>query len=174
MARKMLFPFLMIITILAAACTAAPASTSIPPVIIPNTGGGTPTASGATATMLPAATPSGPASLMVGQTASLGSFLTDGNGMTLYIFTKDQPGMSNCTGGCTTLWPPLLTNGTPVAGSGVNSSMIGTITRPDGTTQVTYNGWPLYYSSKDETSGDTNGEGYATFWFVITPAGTQR
>ena len=94
--------------------------------------------------------------------------------MTLYIFTNDTPGTSNCNGQCASLWPPLLTNGSPVAGQGVTSSMLGTVMRADGTTQVTYNSWPLYYYAKDSTAGDTNGEGVGSVWFVITPDGMKK
>ncbi len=55
-------------------------------------------------------------------------------------------------------WPPLLTTGAPTAGSGVTASMLGTTKRTDGTTQVTYNGWPLYYYVSDKAAGDTTGE----------------
>ena len=65
-------------------------------------------------------------------------------------------------------------SGAPVAGSGVNAALLGTLTRPDGTTQVTYNRWPLYYYSKDAAAGDINGEEINNTWFVIAPDGTQR
>jgi predicted lipoprotein with Yx(FWY)xxD motif len=133
----------------------------------------------ATATMAPMATPTSPAVVNVGQNSTLGSFLVDSNGMTLYIFTKDTQGTSSaaaasaCSGNCATLWPPLLTNGAPTAGTGVTGSMLGTLTRSDGSVQVTYNGWPLYSYSKDMAAGDTNGEGVGTFWYVINPTGMQ-
>jgi predicted lipoprotein with Yx(FWY)xxD motif len=126
----------------------------------------------ATPTVVPLV--SSPAHLAVGQNSSLGSFLTDLNGMTLYLFTTDSPGTSTCYGSCAVLWPPLLTSGAPVAGTGVNNAMLGTITRTDGTTQVTYNNWPLYYYQKDVKPGDITGEGVQGVWFVITPAGVQK
>jgi len=147
MKRKMLFSALMGFVLLLSAC-----------------------GSGAT----PAATAVPTASLAVGQNATLGSFLTDVSGMTLYLFTTDTPGTSTCYSGCAVIWPPLLTTGTPVAGAGVDAAMLGTITRTDGTTQVTYNSWPLYYYNKDLKSGDTNGEGVQNVWYVITPAGAQK
>jgi predicted lipoprotein with Yx(FWY)xxD motif len=123
---------------------------------------------------MPMATPTGPALLNLGQNATLGSFLVDSAGMTLYIFTKDTPDTSTCYNTCATLWPPLLTNGAPTGGTGLTASMLGTTTRTDGTVQVTYNGWPLYTYSKDMAAGDTNGEGFASLWFVMTPAGTHK
>jgi predicted lipoprotein with Yx(FWY)xxD motif len=110
----------------------------------------------------------------VGQNSTLGSFLVDSKGMTLYLYTKDTPNTSNCYDGCAGYWPPLLTTGTPVAGTGVTASLLGTTKRTDGTTQVTYNGWPLYYYVSDKAAGDTTGENVQGVWFVITPAGVQK
>jgi predicted lipoprotein with Yx(FWY)xxD motif len=121
-----------------------------------------------------ASNPSGPVVISVGQTTSLGSFLVDPKGMTLYLYTKDTPNTSNCYGSCAGYWPPLLTTGAPVAGTGVTASMLGTTKRTDGSTQVTYNGWPLYYYVSDKTAGDTTGENVQNVWFVITPAGVQK
>jgi predicted lipoprotein with Yx(FWY)xxD motif len=118
--------------------------------------------------------PSGPASVGVSQNASLGSFLADSKGMTLYLYTVDTPNTSNCYGPCAVAWPPLLTSGAPVAGTGVTASLLGTTTRTDGSTQVTYNGWPLYYFATDKAPGDTTGENVQNVWFVITPAGVQK
>jgi predicted lipoprotein with Yx(FWY)xxD motif len=113
----------------------------------------------------------GPAAVDVGQNAALGSFLVDSKGMSLYIFTKDSPNTSVCNGGCAAAWPPLLTTGAPIAGTGVTASMLGTTSRADGTTQVTYNGMPLYYWAKDKVAGDVTGQGVQNVWFVISPAG---
>jgi len=124
-----------------------------------------------------AATPaasSGPAVVDVGQNGTLGSFLVDSKGMTLYLFTQDSPNTSNCYTACATAWPPLLTSGAPTAGSGVTGSMLGTTKRTDGSTQVTYNGWPLYYWANDKKPGDVTGENVQGVWFVITPAGAKK
>ncbi len=102
----------------------------------------------------------------------LGSIVVDGSGRTLYILTKDTPNTSTCYDGCSQVWPPLLaTNGSPNATAGVSGSMIGTALRTDGTTQVTYNGWPLYYFSGDQAPGDTNGQGIQSVWFAVSPSG---
>ena len=118
--------------------------------------------------------PGASAVVNVGQNATLGSFLVDSKGMTLYLYTKDTPNTSNCYGGCATIWPPLLTNGAATAGAGVTASLLGTTKRTDGTTQVTYNSWPLYYYAGDKAAGDTTGENVQGIWFVITPAGAQK
>jgi predicted lipoprotein with Yx(FWY)xxD motif len=124
-----------------------------------------------------AATPVAPttgAVVNVGQSAALGSFLVDSKGMTLYLYTKDTPNTSYCYASCATAWPPLLTSGAPTAGTGVTASMLGTTKRTDGTTQVTYNGWPLYYWVNDKVAGDTTGENVQNVWFVITPGGAKK
>ena len=161
------------------AATQAPAATVAMPTAAMSTQAPAMTATGSSGSM-PADTPtaasamtSGPATVNVGKNSKYSSFLVDGKGMTLYIFTKDSPGTSTCTGNCATSWPPLLTNGTPVAGTGVDSTKFGTTTRADGTTQVTYNGWPLYYYAKDQNPGDTNGDGVGSVWYLITPAGSK-
>ena len=129
----------------------------------------------ASATPTPSAIqPTGPATVNVSQNATLGSFLVDSKGMTLYLYTTDTPNTSNCYGPCATAWPPLLTNGAPIAGSGVTGSLMGTTTRTDGTTQVTYNSWPLYYFQTDKVAGDTTGENVQGVWFVITPDGVKK
>ncbi len=107
----------------------------------------------------------------LGQNDTLGSFLVDDKDMTLYLFTKDTPNTSNCYDKCATAWPPLLTTGSPVAGDGVNASKFGTTTRTDGSIQVTYNGWPLYYYAKDKVPGDVVGQDVGGAWYVISPAG---
>ena len=114
-----------------------------------------------------------PASLAVTQTATLGKFLADSAGHTLYIFTKDTKDTTNCYGKCEANWPPLLTLDKPTLGDGVEASLLGTTTRKDGTTQVTYGGWPLYYYVKDAVAGDTTGQGVGHVWYVIGPDGKQ-
>jgi predicted lipoprotein with Yx(FWY)xxD motif len=101
----------------------------------------------------------------------LGNILVDGKGMTLYIFTNDTADKSNCDAKCMAAWPPLLTQGHPVAGSGVDDSLLGSTTLADGRMIVTYNHMPLYYWFKDTKAGDTTGQGVGSVWFVISPDG---
>jgi predicted lipoprotein with Yx(FWY)xxD motif len=103
--------------------------------------------------------------------ADLGSFLVDESGMSLYMFMNDAPGTSNCYDQCATNWPPLLTEGKPVAGEGIDATLMGTTEREDGSLQVTYNGWPLYYWVKDAQVGDVTGQGVGDVWFVVAPDG---
>jgi predicted lipoprotein with Yx(FWY)xxD motif len=104
----------------------------------------------------------------VSSNAALGKFLVDEDGMTLYLFTKDTPGVSNCSGNCLTAWPPLLTVGSPRADDGVVGKL-DTITLADGTLQVTYNDMPLYYYISDVNPGDTVGQNVGGVWFVVAP-----
>jgi predicted lipoprotein with Yx(FWY)xxD motif len=133
----------------------------------------------APATSAPATQPAavvpvtGAATVSVSQNDTLGSFLVDDKGMTVYLFTKDTPNTSNCYDKCATSWLPLLTTGKPAAGKGVDAAKLGTTTRKDGATQVTFNGWPLYYYQKDKAPGDVVGQNVGDVWFVISPAGEQ-
>ncbi|MFT3891393.1 MAG: hypothetical protein QM730_07140 [Anaerolineales bacterium] len=124
----------------------------------------------AAATEIPV-TGAGAATVSLGTNDTLGTFLVDQNGMTLYLFTKDTPNTTTCYDKCATAWPPLLTTGAPVAGDGVDASKLGTVTRTDGTTQVTYNGWPLYYYAQDKAPGDVTGQDVGGVWYVLSPAG---
>jgi predicted lipoprotein with Yx(FWY)xxD motif len=106
--------------------------------------------------------------LSVRSDAELGDILVDPRGMTLYLYTKDDPGVSNCYGGCATAWPPLLTDGVPT-GPDALAAGLGTTSRTDGTQQVTYNGVPLYYWMKDTQPGETTGQNVGGVWFIVNP-----
>ena len=117
--------------------------------------------------------PSGPAVVMT-KTGSAGTYLTDGSGKSLYLFVADTGGKSVCNGACAAAWPPLTTSGKPTAGSGATGSMLTTFTRSDGSTQVVYNGHPLYYYAADTAAGQTTGQGLNQFgglWWLVSPAG---
>jgi predicted lipoprotein with Yx(FWY)xxD motif len=106
----------------------------------------------------------------------LGRILVDSKGITLYDFVKDKGTTSACYGACAALWPPLLTNGKPVAGPGVKASLLGTTKRKDGNLEVTYGGHPLYYFVTDRKPGQTTGQGVNQFggpWWVLSPAGKE-
>jgi predicted lipoprotein with Yx(FWY)xxD motif len=105
---------------------------------------------------------------------SLGPILIDSQGRTLYLWQADTGAKSTCTGACASAWPPLVTTGTPTAGSGVTSSLLATTNRADGTKQVTYNGHPLYRFAGDTAPRQTNGQGSTGFgapWYVLSPRG---
>lgn len=101
--------------------------------------------------------------------SNIGTVLTGSDGKTLYVFDQDTPGASACNGGCATTWPPLtLASGNPVAPAGVGGSF-GTISRSDGTRQVTYNDHPLYFFSADAQPGDAKGDGVGGVWHAAKP-----
>ena len=111
------------------------------------------------------------AQLMVAD-SELGEIVVDAEGMTVYMFDNDTQGAdeSTCEGQCATNWPAVTTEGDPVAGDGVTGEL-GTITGVDGSTQVTLNGWPLYYFAGDAAAGDVAGQGVNDVWWVLSPDG---
>ena len=103
------------------------------------------------------------------QSSKYGQILVDGGGRTLYLLTADTGSQPTCYSACAGVWHPDTTTGPP-ASSGVTASLVGTTARTDNTTQVTYNGHPLYTYTGDAKSGDVNGQGIATFggiWYVV-------
>ena len=105
-----------------------------------------------------------------------GKALVGSNGRTLYLFQADKNGTSACTGACAAAWPPDIVTGQPQAGSGVSQALLGTITRPDGTMQLTFNGHPLYYFTADAAGGTAHGQGVKAFgaeWYVVGAGGSK-
>jgi predicted lipoprotein with Yx(FWY)xxD motif len=109
--------------------------------------------------------------VMVAQQGSFGTFLTDTTGKTLYVFTRDVTGMSNCTGSCIATWP-AFNAGSIVAPSILKGTDFSTIARTDGLNQSAYIGRPLYYFSGDVKPGDTKGNAVNSVWFVANVSGS--
>src|SRR5690349_3399470 len=110
------------------------------------------------------------------RTTSLGTFLVDGQGRTLYMFEADKKNMSNCPSSCLSIWPGMTEKGMPTVSGGVDAAKLGTAKAADGSTLVTYNGWPLYNYVGDQKPGDTNGQGLNQFgakWYVVSPKGSK-
>jgi predicted lipoprotein with Yx(FWY)xxD motif len=106
----------------------------------------------------------------------LGRMLVDGSGRSLYLFEGDKGNASSCYDSCAQAWPPLLTQGTPSAATGATAGELGTTTRKDGGTEVTYHGHPLYYYVGDAKAGDTAGQDLKQFgasWYVVGPTGNK-
>ena len=123
-----------------------------------------------TAAVAPSTTTStdpGSANVLAAADSDLGPILVDGDGNVLYLFTPDTDGVSTCYGDCEANWPVFY--GPVEDGDGVDDDLIGSTTRDDGTEQVTYDGWPLYYFIRDEAPGDTNGQGVGDVWYVVSP-----
>ena len=119
----------------------------------------------------PASSPAAPAdvTLEVATDATLGDYVAGADGMALYVFLPDEGDTSACNGECAANWPPLT--GDVAAGDGVTGAL-GTITRDDGTTQVTLGGAPLYYFAGDEAAGDVKGQGLQDVWYLASVEGT--
>lgn len=100
-------------------------------------------------------------------TTSLGDVLVDGEGMTLYMYDPDAQGDSTCYDQCATAWPPVVGEGDPTLGEGLDQALVGSVQRTDGTTQVTYNKWPLYLWQKDTAPGDVTGQAVGGVWWVV-------
>src|SRR5215468_7273001 len=153
--------------VLAAACSSSSKSGS---------GGSNTTGAAGTASVAGASSSAsaGSASAVSIETHSgpMGTYLTDGSGRSLYLFAADTAGKSNCSGECASFWPPLT--GSATAMSGAQAGMLSTITRSDGTKQVTYDGHPLYYYAGDTGPGMDNGQGlngFGAVWWLVAPSG---
>lgn len=113
----------------------------------------------ASAVVAPAQAQQSGKALEVRQSAKYGPYLVDGDGRSLYLFTADRQGQgseaarSNCYDACATAWPPMIVQNLPKAGEAVDRGLLSTIERKNGETQVTYNGWPLYYWVGDKGQG---------------------
>ena len=155
MSKIIILIAIVLAALLAAGCTSnqGPAA----PISTPAT---TPGASGTT----------GPLTIMTANNSTLGTYLVDGNGMTLYYFADDAPnsGESSCGDTCVQYWPPFHT-GQIILHRHLSWFDVDTIYREDGSAQITYKGWPLYYYTNDYNPGEIRGQGINGVWFVAGP-----
>ena len=165
-----LFLVLGLVALLAACST--PAATTAPSAAAPSVAAPSePPASEAPASEAP---PSAAADATIElATNALGEIIVDAEGKTLYGFTPDTAGESTCYDDCAAQWPPLLATDAAAisAGAGLDATKLTTVDRTDGTKQVKYGDWPLYFFAGDSAAGDTNGQGLGTKWYVIDAAG---
>ena len=132
-------------------------------------------AAGSTTTATPAGG-SATATVIESHAGSGGPFLTDGSGRAVYLWAADSMNKSTCSGACAGVWPAVTVKGHVTAADGAKAADLGTITRSDGTKQVTYSGHPLYYFAGDSGPGQTSGQGSDNFgaqWWLVAPAGTK-
>ena len=151
-----------------AACSSAASSTAAAPAA-------SPTGSPAAASPAGAGASASGGTVITTAKSSAGTVLTTSAGRAVYLWVKDTGDMSNCNGACAGAWPPVTTTGTATATGGAMASDIGTITRSDGTKQVTYDGHPLYYFSGDSGPGTASGQGSDGFgakWWLVAPTGS--
>ena len=116
----------------------------------------------------------GPA-VVIKKTAD-GNALVDAQGRALYLFEADKGPKSMCSSACASVWPPATTSGKPTAGAGLTAAKLGTTKRTDGTTELTYNGHPLYRYIADTQPGEVKGEGLDQFgakWYVLNASGNK-
>jgi predicted lipoprotein with Yx(FWY)xxD motif len=119
---------------------------------------------------------SGAAMVGAAKVGGLGTILVNSRGFALYDFHKDDGTRSSCYGACAEAWPPLTTDGSPIATEGAMESKLGTTRRSDGTMQVTYAGHPLYTYLGDSKPGEANGNDVDAFgaeWYALRPNGQE-
>src|SRR5580700_9784968 len=153
------------VALLVAACSTGSSSTGA-------AGGSSP--AGASSSSAAASGGSG-STVITTVSSSAGTFLATSSGHAVYLWSKDGNSMSACTGACAGAWPPVTTTGQVTASGGAKSSDLGTITRPDGTKQVTYDGHPLYFFAGDSGPGMASGQGndgYGAKWWLVSPSGS--
>ena len=154
------------VALLAAACSSGGSTSSAAsaPAASANAAGGSgSSSSGSGGTVIATASSSG------------NTFLTDGSGRAVYLWVKDTGDKSVCSGACAGAWPPVTASGAVTAAGSAKASDLGTITRSDGSKQVTYDGHPLYYFTGDSGSGTATGQGSDSFgakWWLVTPGGS--
>jgi predicted lipoprotein with Yx(FWY)xxD motif len=150
--RRPGLPAIALAALLLAACGRSGGSTS--------SGGGSPSPSGSAL------------SVQTDSVAGIGAVLATSAGLTLYHNTKETGSTIVCTGGCASFWPPVLVTGSLPQDTGMIKGTFGTIMRPDGSTQLTINGMPLYTYSGDSASGQATGQGIQGVWFAVSASGT--
>ncbi|MET8087901.1 hypothetical protein [Micromonospora sp. NPDC005197] len=107
--------------------------------------------------------------------ARMGNVVTDQDGWVLYRFDKDtaDPPASNCVDKCAQVWPPALTDGNPQL-TGLSDDKVGSVTRQDGTRQLTIGGWPVYRYIGDKKPGQWKGQAVGGTWFVVDQNGKKN
>ncbi|SEP35213.1 COG4315 family predicted lipoprotein [Amycolatopsis saalfeldensis] len=155
----------------AAAPTAAVLAASV--VLTACQSGGGYSAPASTTMPMPAdATGPAHAALRAARPFDLGPMVVDGSGFTVYGYDRDSsaPSRSACDDACAQIWQPVRAS-SEVALSGIDRNLVASLTRRDGTDQVTLAGWPLYRFTGDRMPGETAGQGKNGAWFPLTPEG---
>jgi predicted lipoprotein with Yx(FWY)xxD motif len=157
---------------LLAACTSGASTTASPTVAAPSVAPTEAPPSEAAPSEAPPSQAAADATIDLA-TNALGEIIVDAEGKTLYAFTPDTAGESTCYDDCATAWPPLVvTDAASIsAGTGLDAAKLTTVDRTDGTKQVKYGDWPLYYFANDAAAGDTKGQGLNNVWYVVDAAG---
>lgn len=119
--------------------------------------------------------------LKIGESQEYGQHLVDGEGRAVYLFTADtqaqgdgKKAVSSCYDACAEAWPPVLSEAEPQAEGAAESELLGRVERKDGSMQVTYDGWPLYYFIQDQETGQAVGQHIKSFggeWYLLRADG---
>lgn len=136
--------------------------------------GGTPASPAAPAATAPAAPAADIPAVVAKEVPELGKIVVDKAGFTLYRFDNDspKPSKATCVDGCAEKWPPVVVDPKgQLTIDGVEQSAIGTVVRPDGKSQLTIGGWPVYRFASDGAPGATGGQGVGGTWFAVKPDG---
>jgi predicted lipoprotein with Yx(FWY)xxD motif len=164
------------VALLAGCGSSSSSSSSSSAAATPSTAAQSTPATTTTAPTTTAATATG-GELISSKHAKVGAILAAGpKRLTVYMFEADKGAASSCSGACAKAWPPVTTGSAPHVAGGAMSADLGTITRADGTKQVTYKGHPLYFFAKDGDAGDAYGQGAKAFgssWYVLRPSGVK-
>jgi predicted lipoprotein with Yx(FWY)xxD motif len=162
------------VTAIVAACSSSGggAATSAPSAAAPSASEAAPSASASESmeASASASAASGGAIKLTLATGALGTFIADGTGKTLYMFTPDDgQAAPTCNDQCAANWPALTASSASdvTVGEGLDQSKVKLETRADGTQQVVYGDYPLYYFAKDSAAGQTNGQGVGSKWYVV-------
>ena len=171
-ASKLLAALFATVAIVAACSSSGGGATTAPSVAVPSASASqaAPSASEAAPSESASASAAAGAIELKLATGALGSFLTDGTGKTLYMFTPDEDQAApTCNDQCAASWPPLTATAASdvTVGEGLDQSKIKVVDRADGTKQVVYGEYPLYYFANDSASGQTNGQGLNSKWYVV-------
>ena len=160
------------VLLLSAACGSSTPDSSTPAASSP-AAASTSSSSSSSSSSAPAAAAHPDVTELKTASSSLGTIVTDGEGMTLYMFDKDTKGTtkSACEGKCLTAWPPAFMGASAPKLTGVTGT-VASIDSPDGKKQLTLDGWPLYYWFKDAKAGDVSGQAVQGVWWVLDPKGT--
>ena len=168
-------PLFLILAIvaLAAACTTSSGSSAAPSAAAPSAAAPSEAAPSEAAPSEAAPSEAAGSATISLSTTALGDIIVEDEGKTVYAFMPDSAGTPTCYDDCATNWPPLLLEdgATATAGEGLDASKLTTVDRTDGTKQVKYGDWPLYYFAGDSAAGDTNGQGVGTKWYVVDATG---
>ncbi|HET7168818.1 MAG TPA: hypothetical protein VFI69_06410 [Candidatus Limnocylindrales bacterium] len=159
------------LALMAAACSSsgggaasAPPAASVAPSVAP---------SEATPSEVAPSSPAAAGVSLAVADSSHGKIVVDGAGKTLYGFTPDEAGTPTCYDQCAANWPPVLADDAAAVslGTGLDTSKLSVVDRTDGSKQVKYGEYPLYYFAADASAGDTNGQGLNSKWYVMSPEG---